>query len=230
VSRPKLLDAYCGAGAASWGYHLAGFEVAGVDIVAQPDYPFEFYQADAIEFIKERGHEFAVRAASPPCQRNSRLRHYNDTPEKMAAYEAKFADLIGETRDALLAVGGPYVIENVPEADLIDPIVLCGHMLGLKLYRHRKFESNLGLVAPPEPRPYHPCLCTRNGYLPTAERPFMSIHGGKHSKAWQRAAAEVMGAPWIGQKVNPKAGIVAICEAIPPAYTEHVGRQILEQL
>jgi DNA (cytosine-5)-methyltransferase 1 len=229
-ARPALLDAYCGGGAASWGYHLAGFRVVGVDIVAQPDYPFEFVQGDAIEFIKRRGHEFAVRAASPPCQRKSRLRHYNDTPEKIARYEAKFNDLIDATRDALIAVGGPYVIENVPNSGLVDPVTLCGRMFGLELYRHRWFESNLDLVAPMEPQPYHPYLCTRNGYLPTPERPFMSIHGGKHSKAWQRAAAKAMGAPWIGLGVDTKAGIVAICEAIPPAYTEYLGRQLREAL
>jgi DNA (cytosine-5)-methyltransferase 1 len=222
-TRPLLIDAYCCGGAASMGYHRAGFDVIGVDIAPQPDYPFEFHQGDAIEFIKEHGHRADVIAGSPPCQHKSRLRHYNDTAERRAAYHGKYPNLIPQTREAMVATGKPYVIENVPQADLINPIVLCGHMFGLTLYRHRAFESNMRLTAPPEPKPYHPYRCTRNGYLPTPDRPYMSIHGGKHSRAWQRKAAEVMGAPWLTT-------IVAVCEAIPPAYTEHIGRQLMEAL
>lgn len=214
------------------GYHLAGFRVVGCDKVAQPDYPFEFEECDAIDFIRKYGRTSAVVLGSPPCQRYTRLKHYNDTPEKRARYDAKWDNLIVATRAAMRETGRPYVIENVDLArpDLIDPILLCGHMFGLKMYRHRLFESNVDLVAPPEPTPYHPFLCTRNGYLPTPGRPFMSIHGGKHSWAWQRAAAEAMGASWIGQRTERPAAIAGVCEAIPPAYTEHVGRQLMEAL
>lgn len=205
------------------GYHLAGFDVVGVDIAPHRDYPFEYVQADAVEFIEAYGREFDAIAASPPCHHASRLRHYNDTPETRARYEAKHPNLIPPTRVALVATGRPYVIENVPGAGLIDPIVLCGHALGLKLYRHRHFESNTPLVGTPEPKPYHPYLCTRNSYLPTEARPYMSIHGGKHSRAWQRKAAEYMGTPWI-------TSIVGVCQAIPPAYTRYVGTQLIEHL
>lgn len=205
------------------GYHLAGFDVVGVDIAARRDFPFEYVRGDAIEFIKAHGHEFDVISASPPCQHASRLRHYNDTAETRAKYEARYPNLIPATRAALIDAGRPYVIENVPEADLISPIVLCGHALGLKLYRHRKFESNLTLVGIPEPKPYHPFLCMRNSYLPTAERPYMSIHGGKHSKAWQRKAAEYMGTPWITT-------IAGVCQAVPPAYTRYLGQQLIAHL
>ena len=229
---PRLLDVCCCAGAASMGFHRAGFEVVGVDIAAQPDYPFEFHQGDAIEFVREHGHEFDVIAGSPPCQQKTRLQHYNNTPEKRAKYDEKWVDLIAPLREAMVATGKPYVIENVELArpDLIDPVLLCGHMFGLRVYRHRLFESNIEFDVPDHPRPYHPFLCTRNGYLPTAERPFMSIHGGKHSWAWQRKAAEVMGAPWIGRNVDRATAIATTCEAIPPAYTEHIGRQLLEAL
>jgi hypothetical protein len=114
------------------------------------------------------------------------------------AYNHKvYPDLIGPTREAFEAVGLPYVIENVEAAapELKDPALLCGPMFGLKVYRHRLFETNWPLAVPPHPA--HVERCTRNGYLPTAEKPFMSIHGGKHSKAWQRAACDAMGMPWI---------------------------------
>lgn len=237
MSQPRLLDACCCAGAASHGYHLAGFEVVGVDIAPQPDYPFEFYQGDAVQFIRDHGHEFAVIAGSPPCQQHTRLKHYNDTSEKRAKYDAKWVNLIPDCREAMRTTGKPYIIENVEEAraELIDPIKLCGHMFGLKMYRHRLFESNMDLVAPDEPKPYHPHLCARNGYLPTEGRPFMSIHGGKHSWAWQRRAAIEMGAGWIGRRdyatgAPAQPSIRTICEAIPPAYTEFLGRQLMTQL
>lgn len=205
------------------GYHLAGFDVVGVDIAPHGTYPFRYVRGDAIEFIKAHGHEFDAIAASPPCHHASRLRHYNATAETRSRYEAKYPNLLPATRAALVASGRPYVIENVPGAGLIDPIVLCGHALGLRLYRHRLFESSVPLVGIPEPKPYHPYLCARNSYLPTASRPYMSIHGGKHSKAWQRKAAEYMGTPWI-------TSIVGVCQAIPPAYTKYVGRQLIESL
>lgn len=219
------------------GFHLAGFEVEGVDIAPQPDYPFKFHRADAVEFINEHGHEYELIVGGPPCQQHTRLKHYNDTADRRAKYDAKWVNLIPDVREAMLATGKPYVIENVEpaRAELINPIPLCGHMFGLNLYRHRLFESNIDLVAPSEPKPYHPYLCARNGYLPTPERPFMSIHGGKHSWAWQRRAAVEMGAAWIGRRDyvarRPAAAAIAtICEAIPPAYTEYIGRQLMAHI
>ncbi|GAA2773622.1 DNA cytosine methyltransferase [Saccharopolyspora taberi] len=208
----KILDLFCCAGGAGMGYHQAGFAVVGVDIVEQPNYPFEFHQADAIEFVKEHGHEFDAIHASPPCQAYSLLNAYN---------HKVYPDLVEETRKALVATGLPYVIENVPQAPLLDPVILCGAMFGLQVYRHRGFETSFPLfplLAPPHPK--HTARCIRNGYLPTPEAPFMSIHGGKHSKAWQRKAAEVMGVPWT-------TSINEVCESIPPAYTRYIGKELL---
>lgn len=237
MSRPLLLDVCCCGGGASKGFHDAGFDVVGVDVADQPDYPYGFHRADAVEFINSYGGDFDVIAGSPPCQQHTRLKHYADTPEKRARYDEKWVNMIPAVRQAMAATGRPYVIENVEEArpDLIDPILLCGDMFGLRVYRHRLFESNVTLDAPPHPVPYHQYRCARNGYLPTAERPFMSIHGGKHSWAWQRRAAEVMGAPWIGRadwvaRRPAKTAIGTICEAIPPAYAEFVGRQLIHYL
>lgn len=206
------------------GYHLAGFDVVGVDIEDHSaTYPFPFIQADAIAFIAEHGEAFDVIHASPPCQFHSPLNAYN---------HKVYPDLIAPTREAILATGRPYVIENVEAAApaLKDPITLCGPMCGLGMYRHRLFETNWPLAAPAHPA--HVERCARNGYLPTTERPFMSIHGGKHSKAWQRAAAAAMGMPWIAVKDggNTKAAVRAVCEAIPPAYTEYIGRHLLTRL
>lgn len=220
-ARPRLLDLYCCDGAASMGYMLAGFEVEGVDIADRRDYPFRYYQADAITFLLENSDRYHAFAASPPCQQHTPLKAYANTKAKRAAYDEKFVDLLATTRATLDFTGKPYVIENVPGAPLIDPITLCGPMFDLPMYRHRLFESNVDIASPPH-QPHGP-RCARNGYLPTEDRPYMSIHGGKHSRAWQRAAAEAMGAPWITT-------IVGICEAIPPAYAKHVGTQLMESL
>ncbi|MEU6264859.1 DNA cytosine methyltransferase [Saccharopolyspora shandongensis] len=212
MSRPRLLDLFCCAGGAGMGYHRAGFDVVGVDIGPQPNYPFEFHQADAIEFLTERGREFDAIHASPPCQAFSPLNAYN---------HKTYPDLVDAVRAALVASGKPYVIENVPQAPLREPVILCGAMFGLRVYRHRAFETSFPLAT--QPHPAHVARCVRNGYLPTPDRPFMSIHGGKHSKAWRAKAAEVMDVPWT-------ATIIEVCEAIPPAFTEHIGAALLDVL
>lgn len=220
----KLLEVYSCASGAGMGYHQAGFQITAVDIEPQPSNPFEFHQGDAIEFIKARGHEFDAIHASPPCQHYSNLNAYN---------HKDYPDLIAPTRDAILATGLPYVIENVEAAagELIEPVTLCGPMFGLRLYRHRVFETSFPLPVPEHPA--HTALCARNGYLPTPDRPFMSIHGGKHSRAWQRAAADAMGMPWVrlpdvgGDRAR---AIREVCEAIPPAYTRHIGEALIDHL
>lgn len=152
----RFLDLFCGAGGAGMGYHCAGFEVVGVDILPQPRYPFPFIRGDAIDvcrrmiagekFLASDGNwygvdDFDAIHASPPCQAHSTI-----TPDK-----SKHVDLIPATRDVLIASGKPYVIENVMGAirHLRAPIWLCGMVFGLKVYRHRAFESNLLLLAPP---------------------------------------------------------------------------------
>uniref|UniRef100_UPI003F49865E DNA methylase n=1 Tax=Pseudonocardia sp. CA-138482 TaxID=3240023 RepID=UPI003F49865E len=232
--KPLLIDLYGGAGAAGAGYQRAGFRVLGIDIAAQPRYPGSFLQADIttgpIAEIIEVSGAVAVHA-SPPRQRDSRLAYYQ--PDTI---HSRYADLIGFTRDLLLAVrerlGVPFVIENVPRAPLRNPVMLCGAMFPeLRVYRHRNFEvQGFALDAPPDPE--HRWRCTRNGYLPTPERPFMSVHGGKHSRAWQRAACDAMGVPWLAVRDGggTKAAIREVSEAIPASYTYWVGRQLMEAL
>ncbi|MET9483514.1 SAM-dependent methyltransferase [Streptomyces sp. NPDC006638] len=209
---PRVLDAFCCSGGMAMGFHLAGFDVVGVDIEPQPDYPFTFVQGDAIDYIREHGAEFDLVHGSPPCQAWTPLNAYN---------HKTYPELIAPARDAMRTTGRPYVIENVEAArsELRNPIMLCGPMFGLNLYRHRLFETS-GFTPTPPPHTRHQALCSRNGYLPTNDRPFMTITGGRHSRAWQHAAAETMGTPWITT-------IRGVCEAIPPAYSEWIGHAFL---
>lgn len=211
--RPRLLDAYCCQGAASKGYTDAGFTTDGVDIDHQKRYPYasSFHKADAIEFIKEHGHEYAAIHTSPPCQHDSdcqRIRG-NDHP-----------DLIGPTRDALIATGKPYVIENVDSAStrakLIDPVMLCGAMFGLNTYRHRLFETNFPLVAPSHPEHVHPTIKMGRAVQPGE---FYHAVGHFSGVAYIR---EDMGVGWMNRD--------GIRECIPPVYAEWVGRQLIDHL
>jgi DNA (cytosine-5)-methyltransferase 1 len=207
-SPPRLLDLFCGAGGCSVGYHRAGFEVTGVDIAPQPRYPWpeRFVLADALEFLRGvRPGEWDFIHASPPCQAYTRIRHLT---------RAGHPALIEEVRALLKATGIPYVIENVPGAPLVSPIVLCGASFGLKTYRHRLFESSEFLFAPVHSS--HREKCPRAGRL-YREGGFMSVVGKIGFTAYAR---EVMGCPWMtGAELS---------QAIPPAYCEWIGRQLLQ--
>lgn len=186
------------------GYHLAGFDVVGVDIKPQPRYPFEFHQGDALEFCRDHGHEFDAIHASPPCQAYSEA-----TP--MAA-RADLPDLIPPTRGVLLKIGKPYVIENVENArkHLINPTMLCGTMFGLGVWWHRWFETHPFWMM-------SPTGCRHNG------RPVTPVEGSNARKGRPRttpnAVARAMGINWMTKR--------EMTQAIPPAYTEHIGRQLI---
>ena len=207
----KLLDLYCKAGGASRGYQLAGFEVVGVDIKKQKRYPYEFIQADCLELMKDMDflRSFDVITASPPCQTHSITQHLRNAQGK----STDKIDLIPQTREALVASGKPYVIENVPGSPLINPIQMCGSHFGLKVRRHRRFESNLPLIG-------SPCKHKEQG-KPVGVYGSMKdeIPGGGHTAKTIEQAREAMGIDWMiwGELV----------EAIPPVYTETIGKQIL---
>jgi DNA (cytosine-5)-methyltransferase 1 len=197
----------------------AGFEVLGIDQCPQPRYPSaHFRQIDAIDALRMvlDGHCCRLDAihASPPCQRYCAPSQYNHNRDSYPDYIPALRELLEETRL-------PYVIENTPGAPLREPVILCGTMFGLSVYRHRLFESNRALHAPEHPT--HAQLCSRNGALPTSERPMMTVTGGKHSRAWTRTAAEAMGVEWMQ---SPR----EVCEAIPPAYTHYIGEQLMAHL
>jgi DNA (cytosine-5)-methyltransferase 1 len=206
--RPVLLDLFCGAGGAAMGYHRAGFDVVGVDINPQPNYPFEFHQGDALDFWPDRLTRYACIHASPPCQGYSDLAHRTGR---------LYPKLVEPVRRLLVASRLPYVIENVEGAPLLDPIMLCGTMFpGLRVLRHRLFESNIELAAPAHGA--HPLVFTHDkrkahyGRL-NQDESFVQVTGGGNCTV--RNAKAAMGIDWMTKdEMN---------EAIPPAYTEHVG-------
>lgn len=210
----KLLDLYCKAGGASKGYADAGFEVTGIDIKKQKRYPFTFIQADCLEVLKDLDYlrTFDVIAASPPCQTHSATKHLRVAQGKTTDK----VDLIPQTREALIASGKPYVIENVPGAPLINPVQFCGSSFGLKVRRHRLFESNLALTG-------SSCKHKEQG-RPVGVYGSMKDEipsGGRTAKTIEEAR-EAMGIEWMiwGELV----------EAIPPVYTYEIGKQLVSLL
>jgi len=207
--KPKLLDLFCGAGGAAMGYHRAGFDVVGVDIAPQKHYPFEFHQSDAMMYPLEG---FDAIHASPPCQAHSALRHLH--PEKN--YEC-FIDRI---REKLMKWGGPYVIENVPGAPLRNAITLCGSSFCLRVRRHRLFESNVRLKAPlcNHKDQGRPIDVSGTGGRRVNKRP--DDHGGNTNKPRNiEEARNAIGINWANRD--------GISQAIPPAYAEFIGRQLI---
>jgi DNA (cytosine-5)-methyltransferase 1 len=216
---PKLLDLFCGGGGASMGYHDAGYEVTGVDLKAQPDYPFTFIQADAMEILADLDflNQFDVIHASPPCQVFTRARHLM----KAQGNSTDKPDLVEAVRAALIAWGGTYVIENVPDAPM-NGITLCGSSFDLKVRRHRIFESN---VVIPELPHYHKeqgkpvGVYGAMGDQPQGEDKATGkyVYGGTVAKTLVEAQA-AMGIHWLKWQ--------QLKESIPPAYTHYIGQQL----
>jgi DNA (cytosine-5)-methyltransferase 1 len=202
-----LLDLFCGAGGAAMGYHRAGFDVVGVDIAPQPRYPFEFHRADALTFPLDG---FDAIHASPPCQvfvtRGRTQRRADRTPH---------LDLVDATRARLQGTGVPWVMENVPTSTLRLDLMLCGSMFGLAVRRHRHFEGRPPLL------PW--TLACNHGY------PIYGVYG--HGAGPRRERTDwgtvadwrgAMGIEWMTRD--------EITQAIPPAYTEWIGRRLLDVL
>lgn len=230
MTRPRLLDLFSGAGGCSVGYHRAGFDVVGVDVRPMPHYPYEFHQADALTFPLDG---FDVIHASPPCQAFTAMR--------VMANARPHPDLLAPTRDRLLTWGGPFVIENVPQAPMdvhpetlfggLSGVTLCGSMFGLRtdtqeLRRHRQFESNRPMAQP---------ACRH--------RPDLTVIGfyGDHA----RGRTRVNGYHARGTDITGNAAKLALVrdlmgidwmrwddatQAIPPAYTRFIGAQLLDHL
>lgn len=225
MSKPLLLDLFCGAGGAAMGYSRAGFEVVGVAIKPQPHYPFDFVQADALSVVL-RGYqyrwktitgdawEFAAIHASPPCQRWMQAQNFRADREE-------HPDLITPLRPLLEAIGLPYVIENVPAAPLIDPILLCGSMFDppLDVKRHRHFEANWTLEPPDWPCRHRLWLPRFPARASKGLRRVVSVFGQDSPAPLVRA---VMGMPWATR--------LECSQAIPPAYSEFVGGKLMAHL
>lgn len=216
------------------GYHRAGFEVTGVDIKPQPKYPFRFVQGDALEYLRGHGHEYDAIHASPPCQAHTALK---------TMWNAKrHIDLIPETREMLLSIGKPWVIENVPGAKTLKPtLMLCGTMFGLgtedgeiiaELRRHRYFECSFGILGP-SCNHGGSVIGVYGGHGRNRKRGTIGVYGGGHGiglhrreKGERSFTAEhqrrAMGMDW--------ASVDGLSQAIPPAYTEFIGRELMKVL
>lgn len=218
--KPRLLDLFCGAGGAAMGYHRAGFDVVGVDIAPQPNYPFHMSVRDALEVADT----YTVDAihASPPCQEFTAYQRTGNVGE--------YPDLVGETRGLLESLGVPWVIENVAGAPLKEPLMLCGTMFDppMEVQRHRYFESNIELVPP-----QWPCRHKLNGrdrYPGGRSVARTGSSGGKvratvEVGSWDIPLAtqqQAMGIDWMN--------LEELSEAIPPAYTELIGHQLMQHL
>jgi DNA (cytosine-5)-methyltransferase 1 len=224
MTKPRLLDLFCCAGGAAMGYHRAGFEVVGVDIKPQPHYPFEFHQADALTYPLDG---FDAIHASPPCQAYSCLR--------VMPNAGKHPRLVEPVRERLQATGKPFVIENVPGAPLLNAFTLCGSSFGLQtpkgygLRRHRKFETNVQILFIP------PCQHSRKT---------VGLFGDKARDTGQEKRhyaqdKETRGFP-VGVAISQQDGLIAMgcewmtikeaCQAIPPAYTEFIGKYLMQEV
>ena len=196
------------------GYHRAGIdEIVGVDNRPQPRYPFHFVEADALEYVAEHGHEFDMIHASPPCQAFSQAVKKENRKGR--------PNLIPATREALIQLGVPYVIEHVPPAidHLREPVTLCGSAFGVPIRRHRLFESNAWIWGircshKEYPKRYPPAWNRTN------ELRVLSISGGyQQRQATIEEHRAAMGIAW-------DMALQELSQSIPPAYTQHIGRYL----
>jgi DNA (cytosine-5)-methyltransferase 1 len=215
MTRPRLLDLFSGAGGAAMGYHRAGFDVVGVDINPQPHYPFEFVQADAMTYPLDG---FDAIHASPPCQAHVQ---WNNLNAERYGSRVPHPDLIPGIRERLRLSRLPYVIENVVGAPLLSPVTLCGSTFGLNVRRHRRFESNALLMA------HGACRHTREA---------IAVYGKLDGRRiWTRSDGSEVRCARTLEQARAAMGIDwmtwdELREAIPPAYTEWIGTQLLAAL
>lgn len=222
----RLLDLFCGAGGCAVGYHRAGFtEIVGVDVKPQPRYPFEFVQGDAMELLdylasgvpfrteggaKFYAADFDAIHASPPCQAYTSMRHMGKTAGDNAS------ELVHPVRDLLRKAGRPWVIENVPGSPLESPVVLCGSMFGLRVRRHRLFESSEFLFGN---------SCRHDRQRPIAvygDHPQQPGIGTVNRARTLSEGQHAMGIDWMEWR--------ELTQAIPPAYTEFIGKQLIDAI
>ena len=211
------------------GYFRAGFDVVGIDHEPQKRYPFEFHQADARDYVAMHWREFDAIHASPPCQAHTSLK-------SMPNSKAHF-DFIPETRRLLIATGLPWVIENVVGAPLVDPVMLCGTMFGLRtacgaeLWRHRLFETSFDIVLLPEcmHRSLPKVIGVYGGHGRDRRRVYTitgNAGGSSHRDGTQQYSTEerrqAMGIDWMTN--------AELSQAIPPPYTEFIGKRLLEYI
>jgi hypothetical protein len=223
VQRPVLLDLCCGLGGATRGYQRAGFRVVGVDIAEQPDYcGDDFVQADGLAFVAEHGHKFDAVATSWPCQASAGPTKGTNAARN-AAKGVRHVDLNPRGRELLDATGRPYVMENVQGSVLRRDLTLCGLTFGLRVFRHRYFELGRWSM----PAPVHP---SHRGHRVSGwrhgvryEGDMLAVYGKGGGKATTAECRAGLGIDWSWDRAQ-------LVEAIPPAYTEHIGRALLAEV
>lgn len=219
--KPRLLDLFSGAGGAARGYQLAGFHVTGVDNRPQPRYAGDVFElGDALEYLAAHGREYDAIHASPPCTDHTELAFGVRGRRKPHGT----GWLLPATIEMLAQLGQPYVVENVPRADMPGAFVLCGRSFGIeRLKRHRKFLTNVPVLVPP-------CACRRGmqtvgvyGDLSRNDRSMgRNPDGYPRIRAGVATARDLLDCPWMTAE--------DLSQAIPPAYTQFVGERLLEHL
>lgn len=208
------------------GYFLAGFDVIGIDNVAQPEYPFKFIKADVLSIAHRiPWHKVHAVHASPPCKIHTNARHHSTNHNQV------HLDLIPDTREMLIASGKLYVIENVPGAPLIDPVTLCGSMFNLhtekyELKRHRLFEMNWTLPKVPADK-----CGSRKAISVYGDHPKIAVDAWRPDGSYRRQtidmpngyARQLMGAPWVRNMRQ-------LSQGIPVAYAAFVGYHLREMV
>jgi DNA (cytosine-5)-methyltransferase 1 len=225
MTRPLLLDLCCGEGGSAAGYIRAGFDVLGIDTRDCRDrYPGRFERMDALDALDLYQRDVDAIHTSPPCQRWTHGNVANDV--------ARYPDLITAHRAALVEIGKPYVIENVPRAPLRSPLTLCGTMFGLTatdvdgvllyLRRHRQFESSEKLEAPGKCAhlPGVQWAGAYGGARRDKEQARHVRHGGYVPS--YAVLCRLLDVGWMTER--------GLFQAIPPAYTEWLGTQLLRRV
>lgn len=208
MSKLRLLDLFCCAGGAGEGYKLAGFDVVGVDIKPQKNNPHTFILGDALEYCINNYQHFDAIHASPPCQQ------YSSSTRQWRKLGYQYDDLISKTREVLQKTGKLYVIENVPNSPLINPILLNGSVFNLKVHRPRLFETNFYLPQPHVPK-VKPVKMGRKVQEGEVIQPVGNFIGVDYAR-------KVMEISWMTGK--------ELSQAIPPAYTKWIGQFIIKNL
>ena len=224
---PRILDLFSGAGGAAMGYHRAGWDVVGVDIKPQPDYPFRFVQGDATTLVQDRLEGcWHFRDCSRPClgvfdavHMSCPCQGYTALTTGTNAGRTAQPKLVAQMREWADATGLPYVIENVQGSDVRRDLTLCGEMFGLDVIRHRYFEVSGFEATPPAHVPHRGRVKGwRHGEF--FDGPYFAVYGEGGGKGTVAEWQDAMGIHWTENRHS-------IAEAIPPAYTEHIGRQLL---
>lgn len=205
-SKYKVLDLFAGGGGAGAGYARTGAYVLGCDITDQPKNPHDFIRGDWFDVLQKHGGDFDLIHASPPCQA------YSKATKQWRKAGRVYIDLIAKVREAVSALGKPFVIENVPGAPLINPILLNGSVFGLLVHRPRLFECSFRVEQPQIPASKQPVKMGRRVERGDVIQPVGHFSGVKY-------AQEQMEINWLGQR--------GLAQAIPPSYTEYIGNQFL---